>query len=483
MQISQLQLYLLLAVVPSLLSGILVFALTYWIKARQLKSLSGKRENQFKALQQLQSENLLSEKNLALRNQQILSLHRSLDELKKEVGQLKNQISQLQEEKHLVETEHRALEVEMQQSQKYAKEHLQQAEADRKKLTEQFRQLSEQVLKSAQQEFSAQSREGLDIFLQPFRQQVNDFRTKVESIHTQDLKQREALKTELQQLQRLNREMTEEAHQLSTALKGQGKTQGNWGELILENVLDRSGLQAGKDYQREVSFNTEQGRKRPDAIIYLPDNRHLVIDAKVSLNAYSRYINAQTDSERSLALHEHIQAVKDRILELSERDYFELPGLNSPEVVFMFIPVESAFVEAARADESLFQQAIDQKVLVATPTTLLTSLNIVRQIWRFEDQNKHSAQLADQAGKVYNQLRLFLENLTALGDQLEKSKSIYETAMKQFISGRGNLVKRVEDFRKLGVSVKKEIAPDLIDKAEMELDLIESAKSDSKADL
>ena len=197
------------------------------------------------------------------------------------------------------------------------------------------------------------------------------------------------------------------------------------------------------------------------------------IYAKVSLNAYTRYINAETDADRTIAIKQHIQAISDRIKDLSSKNYFELPGLKSPEMVFMFIPIEAAFVEAIRADDSLFQLAIDQKILVATPTTLLTSLYIVRQLWRFEDQNKHSANLADQAAKVYNQLRLFLESMTALGSQLDKSKQTYDQAMKQFVSGKGNLIKRVEDFQKLGVSVKKELPAELLEKARLELDLID----------
>jgi len=328
-------------------------------------------------------------------------------------------------------------------------------------------------LKSSQQEFTSQSRQGLENFLQPFRQQITDFKTKVETIHTNDLKQRESLKTELKHLQQLNLQMTQEAHQLSTALKGQKKTQGNWGELILENVLDRSGLQLDKDYKREVSFNTEEGRRRPDVIVYLPEDKHLIIDAKVSLNAYTRYVNAETDSERNQAIKEHIQALSARIKELSDKSYFDLPGLTSPEMVFMFIPIESAFVEAIRHDESLFQLAIDQQVLVTTPTTLLTSLNIIRQLWRFEDQNKHAAKLSEQAAKVYNQLRLFLENMQALGKQIDKSKDTYDKAMSQFMSGRGNLVKKVEDFQKLGVSVQNELPAEFVEKAKLELDLIE----------
>ena len=482
MPLTEQQVYLLLLVAPALLTGIVVYVLTLLHKNRQLRELGQQLQQTEQQLADSNAELQFSEKNLALRNQQILSLHHAGQELKTEISQLRTRYDHQQKALHAAETEVQKLQVEMQQQRQFAEQQISQLEQNRQQLTKEFKTLSEQVLKSAQQEFSTQSRQGLDVFLQPFRQQINDFKSKVESIHTQDLKQREALKTELKHLQQLNREMTDEAHQLSRALKGQMKTQGNWGELILENVLDRSGLQNGKDYRREVSFNTEDGRKRPDVIVYLPDDRQLIIDAKVSLNAYTRFVNAETEAEKNLAIREHVDAISDRIEELSGKAYHDLPGLKSPEMVFMFIPIESAFVEAVRADESLFQQAIDQKVLVTTPTTLLTSLNIVRQLWRFEDQNKHSAKLAEQASKVYNQLRLFLENMLVLGDQLDKSKATYDTAMKQFVSGRGNLVKRVEDFQKLGVAVKKEMPAELVEKAGMELDLIDAPPVVSGAD-
>lgn len=474
MDLTEQQLYYLLIFTPALVIGIVVYAVMALQQNRERKNSQQQLLQSRDAQAQLQQSLSQSEKNLAVRNQQILSLHHAGQELKSEIQRLQQSNEKLTEKLHSAQSEAQTLRAEMQQQRQFAEQQISQLEQNREQLTKEFKTLSEQVLKSAQQEFSSQSRAGLDDFLQPFRQQISDFKQKVENIHTQDLKQREALKTELKQLQQLNREMTDEAHQLSTALKGQMKTQGNWGELILENVLDRSGLQNGKDYRREVSFNTDDGRKRPDAIVYLPEDRQLIIDAKVSLNAYTRFVNAETEAEKNQAIREHVQAISDRISELSGKQYYDLPGLKSPEMVFMFIPLESAFVEAVRADETLFQQAIDQRVLVTTPTTLLTSLNIVRQLWRFEDQNRHSAKLADQASKVYNQLRLFLENMLALGDQLDKSKATYDTAMKQFVSGRGNLVKRVEDFQKLGVAVKKELPPELLDKATMELDLIDA---------
>lgn len=236
-------------------------------------------------------------------------------------------------------------------------------------------------------------------------------------------------------------------------------------------MLDRSGLQLGKDYQREVSITGEDGRQRPDAIVYLPQEKHLIIDAKVSLNAYVRYVNTEDEVERAVALKEHVLAVGNRIKELADREYYRLPGLNSPDMVFMFVPIESAFVEALKADEQLFQRAIENNVLVATPTTLLTSLNIVRQLWRFEDQNKHTAALASKAESVFNKLNVFLGSFERIKKGIETAAEAYDKAENQLVSGKGNLVKQVSDFKKLAPAIRSELPRHFSDKAELEIDL------------
>jgi DNA recombination protein RmuC len=346
------------------------------------------------------------------------------------------------------------------------------SESARKSLTEEFQNLASTILEDKSRRFSEQNLQSLGNLLDPFKERLNEFKKRVEEIHYQDAQQQAVLKSELDSLKSLNQQMTAEAHDLATALKGQAKKQGNWGELVLENVLARSGLQEGKDYRREVSFKSEDGKQRPDVIIYLPDAKHLIVDAKVSLNAYTRYVNAEDELDRKQALSEHVKAVGDRIKELADRRYFELGELNSPEMVFMFVPVESAFVEALRADESLFQQALERNVLVATPTTLLTSLNIVRQLWRLEKQNAHSAALAESAGKLYHKLAVFVRSMEELGGKLDAARNSYTKAFGQLYQGRGNLIKQAKDFERLGVAVKAALPQDLVDKAELELDLL-----------
>ncbi len=348
-------------------------------------------------------------------------------------------------------------------------------------LSLQFKNLANEILEDKSKRFTEQNQVNLGQILDPLKERLSEFKAKVEEIHGKDTEQQATLRAELAQLKDLNRLMTDEAHGLAVALKGQAKKQGNWGELVLGNVLDRSGLREGQDYKREVSFTTEEGRKRPDVVVYLPQSKHLVIDAKVSLNAYTRYVNAEDELQRQQALQEHVSAVSSRIQELADRTYFQLPGLNTPEMVFMFIPIESAFVEALRADEGLFQHAIEKNVLVATPTTLLTSLNIVRQLWRFEEQNVHTAELADRASKVYKKLLSFLASMEMVGNQLEKAKESYGKAMAQLVTGKGNLINQAKEFERLGVSVQAALPEDLLAKAALELEHLPDSADEAEA--
>jgi len=402
--------------------------------------------------------------------QQLLASQQNLSQTEQAIKEQLETLSHMQLSKHQTESDLASLKVSFEAEKQHSDEKLEQLEKNRTLLKQEFESLANDILKTSQNDFKEKGLADMDLFLKPFKQQVSDFKAKVEDIHTQDLKQRAELKAELQHLQELNKDITLKAEELTTALKGQKKTQGNWGELILENVLDRSGLIDGKDFKRQQNFTTEEGRHLPDVVVYLPDEKHLVIDAKVSLNAYTRYVNSEDETVRQTAIKEHVAAVSARIKELADKTYFDLPGLNSPEMVFMFIPIESAFVEAVKAEPNLFQQAIDQKILIATPTTLLTSLNIVRQLWRFEDQNKHSALLASQAGKIFNKLASILDSLDKLGGQLDKSKLAWDQTMNQFVNGKGNLVKQVKDFEIMGVSVQKELPQKWVEQSQLEMD-------------
>ncbi|MDX1537901.1 DNA recombination protein RmuC [Arsukibacterium sp.] len=385
--------------------------------------------------------------------------------------QLQQQHHNLQQQYQQLAIDHARLGSSLQEKQLHFAEQLQLLEQNKAALKQEFELLATEILERKGEVFKHQNQESMRQLLTPLQQDMQGFRQKVELLHTEETKQRSELKTELKQLQALNQQITTEASQLSKALQGERKVQGNWGELMLENVLDNSGLQSGKDYKREASFNTDSGRQRPDVVIYLPQGKHLIIDAKTSLSAYTRYVNAEDDASRLLALKAHIAAVKDRITELADKSYYQIAGLNSPEVVFMFIPIESAYVAALQHDSQLFQQALDRNILVTTPTTLLTSLNIVRQLWRFEDQNKHTAELANRAEKFYQKLKTFLDSMQGVGKQLDKARESYDKALGQLVTGKGNLIKQAAEFKDLGVAVKTELDQELVERARLELDI------------
>ncbi|QTP55594.1 DNA recombination protein RmuC [Billgrantia sulfidoxydans] len=391
-------------------------------------------------------------------------------ELRERLTEREQRLEQLQRELGEVQVREARLATTLEQKQQHFEAQLALLRDSRDQLRQEFENLANEILERKGRAFSELSQQRISGLLQPIQAEMKGFREKVETIHRHDTEQRAGLRAELRHLQALNREITDQAERLTQALQGQKKVQGNWGELMLENVLEGSGLRSGKDYQREVSFTTAEGRRRPDAVVYLPQGRHLVIDAKTSLAAYVRYVNAEDERERELALAAHATAVGERINELADKHYYDLPGLNSPDVVIMFVPVESAYVEALKYDETLYQRAIEHNVLVATPTTLLTSLNIVRQLWRFEDQSRHSAELANRAERFYNKLRLFLESMQEVQAKLDGARDSYDRAMGQLVNGRGNLIKQAAEFQELGVAVKKELPAELVERAGLELE-------------
>ncbi|OBT12136.1 DNA polymerase V [Vibrio sp. UCD-FRSSP16_10] len=400
-------------------------------------------------------------------------LNAKLEELQTEIlrGQsLNSDLRQLNEKYSIAMGKIGELNTEIDTKQTHFEQQLTLLKESKQELSKEFERLANEILERKGQAFKQLNTESMSSILNPIHQELRGFKSKVEDIHSKESEQRVQLRTELQNLQKLNREITDQADKLTTALKGEKKVQGNWGELMLENVLDNSGLRLGIDYKREVSIESEEGRFRPDAIVYLPQKKHLVIDAKTSLNAYTRYVNAEDAVERERALREHTHAVSDRINELAAKEYSKLPGLNSPEVVVMFIPIESAYVEALKADSNLFQSALEKNILVATPTTLLTSLNIVKQLWRFEEQNKHTAELANRAEKFYSKLNTFLLSMEGVGKQLDKAKETYDRALGQLHTGKGNLIKQASEFKELGVAVTRELPAELVEKANLELE-------------
>ena len=332
-------------------------------------------------------------------------------------------------------------------------------ERNRDALRQEFENLANRIFDQKSERFSQQTRTSLDTMLNPFRDQLQDFRKRVEDVYTSETRDRQALRSEIKSLQDLNRQITEEAANLARALKGDKKIQGNWGELILERVLERSGLRKGIEYDTQGSYrDSDHQLLRPDVVVHLPDKRHLVVDSKVSLVAYQQWVIEEDDSVRSELLRQHVDAVRTHIRTLSEKDYSQLNGLHSPDFVFLFMPIEPAFVAAFQQDENLFSEAFERKIIVVTPTTLLATLRTIENIWRYERQSQNAREIADRAGAVYDKLRVFVESMERLGTQLNTAQGSYDAAMNTLSRGRGNLVSQANRFVELGVRVKKEIA-------------------------
>jgi DNA recombination protein RmuC len=338
-------------------------------------------------------------------------------------------------------------------------------------LVAQFESLAGKILEEKSRKFTEQNRTQLDSVLNPFREQIGEFRKKVDDMHLHDAKDRASLRQEIQGLRDQTQQINREAANLARALKGDRKTQGNWGEMILERVLEQSGLRKGIEYETQGSFrDAEQRLLRPDVIVRLPEGKDIVVDSKVSLSAYERYANLEEGSERELALAEHIQAVRAHIKSLSGKDYSELTGLRSLDFVLLFMPIEAAFMAAFQHDEKLFSDAFESGIVVVTPTTLLATLRTIGNIWRYERQNENARVIADKAGKLYDKLRGFVEDLEKLGTQLAGVHKTYDEAMNKLTSGRGNVIRLASGLAELGVKVSKPLPKSITERAGLDED-------------
>ncbi|MDO8267247.1 MAG: DNA recombination protein RmuC [Moraxellaceae bacterium] len=327
----------------------------------------------------------------------------------------------------------------------------------------QFEQLATRIFEEKSQKFTEQNRTGLDTLLSPLREQLKDFREKVETTYGNEARERFALKEQLTRLEGLNRQISDDASNLTKALKGDKKLQGNWGEVILSRVLEESGLREGHEYVTQFSVTDEEGQRRlPDVIVRLPENRDIVIDAKVSLVDYERYCSSEDESERERALKAHTSALRNHIRLLSEKRYEDLPGLRTLDFVFLFMPVESAFMLAVEHDPALFREAFDKKIIIVSPTTLLATLRTVESIWRYERQNRNAEQIAKEAGLLHDKFAMLLDHLDGLGKALDRSQEQFRKTVSS-LSGHGGLVGRVEKLKKLGAKAKKALPLEKLD--------------------
>jgi len=333
-------------------------------------------------------------------------------------------------------------------------------------LADQFKNLANQIFDEKSAKFVQQNQANLDVLLKPLGERLKEFQTKVEETYDKESKQRFSLQSEIAKLVVLNNKISEDAENLTNALKGESKTQGNWGELILERVLEASGLEKGREYDVQVSMSTDEGgRAQPDVIVRLPENKHVIIDSKVSLTAYEEYFAANDDDARAKALSRHIDSVRRHIAGLAEQNYQSLYGVRSLDFVLMFMPIEPAFILAVQADRDLFSDAFRKNIMIVGPSTLLISLKTIASIWRYEYQNRNAQELARHCAALYDKFVGFVSDLEDIGRKIEAAERSYNSAFGKLRSGKGNLVRQVERIRRLGVKPGKALPAAMVDAA------------------
>ncbi len=397
-----------------------------------------------------------AEERCAAREARIGELQSRLDESEATVESLRREIETLRED--LTRTRTAA-----EKEREAAAEKLALLEEARATLGREFQALASRIVEEKGKQIAEEGRRGIGEMLTPVREQLAEFRRRIDDIHHAETRERASLQQQIEQLRALNMQMNEEARNLSRALKGDRKAQGDWGELVLETLLEQSGLRKGVEYTTQGGFRDDEGRlRKPDVIIHLPPDdqrpdRHLIVDSKVSLTAYADYANAEDEESRDQALARHVRAVREHIDELAEKDYPSLTGLNAPDFVFMFMPIEAAFTAAFACDRSLFNRAFDRNIVVVTPSTLLATLKTVEQLWRHERQNEHARLIAERAGRLYDKLRGFVEDFERIGQQIDTLRGAYDGARNKLVAGRGNVIRQAEQFVELGVKVRKRL--------------------------
>ena len=412
----------------------------------------------------------LEEKNISL-NVQLTALK---EQNNNDKASFEKQILQAQSEKEVLRNEKEAInlqltkkEVDFENLWERHKEQKEEVEKLQEKFTKEFENLANKILDEKSSKFTEQNKENMKNILSPLQDKIQLFEKKVEDTHKESIDYHAALRQQILGLREMNLQMSKETINLTKALKGDSKMQGNWGELVLERVLEKSGLEKDREYYVQQSHTNEEGnRVFPDVVINLPDGKKMIVDSKVSLTAYEKYINEEEDSLKIGFLKEHVNSIKRHVEQLGDKNYHDLYQIESPDFVLLFIPMEPAFALALNEDTSLYNKAFEKNIVIVTPSTLLATLRTIDSMWANQKQQENAFEIARQAGALYDKFQGFVEDLIKIGKKIDESKSEYGLAMNKLVEGKGNLITSVEKLKKMGAKAKKSLPESVLKRAE-----------------
>lgn len=448
----------------------------------QRQQLESERNGLQEQLEKAQAEQTITQDKQQYLEEELQASHASVRELELEQVRLqqielqKQELeSQLSEQSEQIDNQQRLLsqrqaqvaelESRLETEREAQSEKLKLLTEARDQLKSEFQNLANKIFEEKSQKFTSANKDSLGTLLTPLREQLGEFKRKVEDVYDKEAKDRRSLYEQIHQLKELNQQMSTDAVNLTNALKGESKTQGNWGEVILERVLEQSGLRKGYEYEVQVSLTEEGQRYQPDVIIRLPDEKDVIVDAKVSLTAYEQFCSSDDPAVQDKVLAEHIQSLRNHVRGLGDKSYQSLEGVRSLDFVLMFVPVEGAFLLALQQDQDLFSFAYERNIILVSPATLLVTLRTINNIWRYERQNRYAQEIARRGGELHDKFVGFVEALDDVGRHLGRTQAAYETAHKRLSSGRGNLVNQAAALHKLGVKNKKELDKKLTEAA------------------
>ncbi|WP_343329771.1 DNA recombination protein RmuC [Polaribacter staleyi] len=397
---------------------------------------------------------------------EISKLHESVKNAETKIEDLQRELRFIQKEKENLISDKTRLETEFKNVTEKLENNKNEVEKLQEKFTNNFEVLANKILEEKSTKFTQQNKESLKIILNPLQEKIKVFEDKVDKTHKESIDYHAALRQQILGLKEMNLQMSKETINLTKALKGDNKTQGNWGELVLERVLEKSGLEKDREYYVQQSFTNDDGKRiLPDVVIHLPDNKKMIVDSKVSLTAYEQFVNEDDEVLKAQFLKEHVASLRRHVEQLSAKKYEDIYKIESPDFVLLFIPIEPAFAVAINTDNHLYNKAFEKNIVIVTPTTLLATLRTIDSMWNNEKQQRNALEIARQAGALYDKFNGLLSDLVGIGKRIDDSKNEYTNAMNKLFEGRGNLITSVEKLKKMGAKAKKSIPENIINRA------------------